>query len=66
MEYTISWTEENWYRVRIEAKSIEEARELFWAGEFDSAGVKNTGTEIQDGVDIFDDSQFDTDSHFNF
>ena len=57
MEYTVAWKEENWYKVRIEAKSIEEAKELFWAGEFDSAGVKHTGTEIQDDVDIFDDSR---------
>lgn len=56
MEYTVAWTEENWYKVRIEAESIEQAKELFWAGEFDPSGVKNTGTEIQDGVDIFDDT----------
>ena len=55
MEYTVAWTEENWYKVRIEANSAEEAKELLWTGDFDSAGVKNTGTEIQDGVDVFSD-----------
>jgi predicted ATP-grasp superfamily ATP-dependent carboligase len=48
--YLVSWTEEIWYRVNIQANSVEEARELFWSGEFDTE--ESFGGEIQDGVDI--------------
>ena len=50
--YSVSWTQEIWYRATIEANSVEEAREKFWSGEFDTSGTKETGAEIQDGIDI--------------
>ena len=51
-KYLISWTEEVWQRVVIEAESKEQVRELFFSGEFDMDTVKVTGGEIQDGIDI--------------
>lgn len=51
-KYLISWTEEIWQNVVIESESKEEARELFYSGEFDMETVKVTGGEIQDGIDI--------------
>ena len=51
-KYSISWTQEIWNRATIEANSVEEAREKFWLGEFDISGTKETGAEIQDGIDI--------------
>jgi hypothetical protein len=51
-KYLISWTEEVWQRVVIEAESRGEARELFYSGDFDMDTIKVTGGEIQDGVDI--------------
>ena len=51
-KYLISWTEEVWQNVVIEAESKEQVRELFYSGEFDMDTVKVTGGEIQDGIDI--------------
>lgn len=50
--YVVSWTEETWYRVNIQANSEQEAREKFWNGDFDMDESKETGAEIQDGIDI--------------
>lgn len=50
--YLVSWTEESWYRVNIQANSFEEAKELFWLGEFNTEESKYFGGEIQDGVEI--------------
>jgi hypothetical protein len=49
-EFEISWTQEIWYRTTIKANNENEARELFWSGEFD--GQKETGAKVQDGIDI--------------
>ena len=51
-KYLISWTEEVWQNVVIEAESKEQVRELFYSGEFDMDTVKVTGGEIQDGIAI--------------
>lgn len=52
MKYLVSWTEEDWYNVTIEADSLDEAMEKFWGHEFDEADVRHTGTEIQDSIEI--------------
>jgi hypothetical protein len=57
--YMVSWTEEVWYRVNIQANSIEEAKEMFWSGDFDSSESKETGGEIQDGINITLEKQED-------
>jgi len=48
--FKIDWTEELWQQVYIEADSEEQARELFWQGEFDNQQIELYGTEIQDSV----------------
>lgn len=52
MQYTVSYTVEKWRRVVIEADNEEQAREKFWAGDFDHEEVEEFGAEIQDGVDV--------------
>lgn len=52
-KYVVSWTEEIWQRVVIEAESEDHARELFWSGEFDSDTVKVTGGDIQVDPDVW-------------
>ena len=51
-KYLISWTEEDWYSVTIEADSLREAKDKFWAQDFDYEDVRHTGTEIQDSVEV--------------
>lgn len=48
--FKIDWTEELWQQVYIEADSEEQARELFWQGEFDNQLIELYGTEVQDSV----------------
>ena len=51
-KYRISWTEELWYRMDVEANSEEEARDMFHAGDYDFDMARNTNVELQDSVDI--------------
>lgn len=51
-KYLVSWTEEDWYNVVIEADSAYEAQDKFWGREYDPEDVSHTGTEIQEGIDI--------------
>ena len=51
-KYLISWTEEDWYKVVIEADSATEAMGKFQDHDFDPEDVRHTNTEIQDGIDI--------------
>ena len=51
-KYLISFTEEDWYNITIEADSYEDAKDKFWHGDFDYEDVKHTGTEIQESIDI--------------
>jgi hypothetical protein len=53
-KYRISWTEELWYRMDVEADSMDEARDKFHAGEYDFDLAKNTNVELQDSVDIME------------
>jgi hypothetical protein len=50
--YLISFTEEEWYNITIEADSLQEAKEKFWAHDFDLEDIVHTGTEIQESIDI--------------
>jgi len=50
--YMISFTEEDWYNITIQADSFEEAKEKFWAQDFDLEDVIHTGTEIQESIDM--------------
>jgi hypothetical protein len=49
-EFVVSYTEENWYRVIIEAETEQEARDKFWEFDFDQESAKLTGEEIQEGI----------------
>jgi len=51
-QFLVSYTEENWYRVVIEAKDEQEAKDKFWEFDFDVESAKLTGLEIQDGIDV--------------
>ena len=59
-KFTVSWTEEVWQNVVIEADSKEEAVNKFWENDYDFSSTKITGGEIQDGVDVFDTRSFMT------
>ena len=50
--YLISFTEEDWYNITIEADSLQEAKDKFWAQDFDFEDIRHTGTEIQESIDI--------------
>ena len=50
--YLISFTEEEWYNVTIEADSLQEAKEKFWSHDQDHEDIIHTGTEIQESIDI--------------
>jgi hypothetical protein len=50
--YLISFTEEDWYNIIIEANSATEAMGMFWAHDFDPEDIVHTGTEIQESIDI--------------
>jgi hypothetical protein len=51
-KYLISFTEEEWYNITIEADSFEEAKDKFWSHDFDQEDIRHTGTEIQESLDI--------------
>jgi len=51
-KYMISFTEEEWYNITIQADSFEEAKEKFWAQDFDLEDIVHTGTEIQESIDM--------------
>tara|TARA_R110000822_G_scaffold78035_3_gene186991 strand:- start:264 stop:449 length:186 start_codon:yes stop_codon:yes gene_type:complete len=48
--YEIKWTDENWWRVTIEAENSEIALEKFWQGEYHNGKIYDSA--MQDGVDI--------------
>jgi hypothetical protein len=51
-KYEISFTEEEWYKVTIEADSATQAMGMFWSHDFNMEDVVHTGTEIQESIDI--------------
>lgn len=52
-KYQISWTEEDWYKVDIEADSYEDALDKWWGGHYDRQQAILTESGIlQEGVDI--------------
>ena len=51
-KYLISWTEEVWQSVLIDAESKAEAKDKFWSVDFDTETVKIFGGEVQEGIDI--------------
>lgn len=51
-KYLVSFTQEQWYTVEINANSEEDAREVFWSGYWDWESARLVGEETQDGIDI--------------
>lgn len=51
-KYLISFTEEDWYNITIEANSFEEAQDKFWATDYNFEDVIHTGTEVQESIDM--------------
>ena len=51
-KFLISFTEEDWYNITIEADSLEEAKDKFWSHDFDLEDIVHTGTEIQEDIDV--------------
>ena len=51
-KYIVSWTEEDWYNVTIEADSPREALDKFYDREYDMDDVLLTGSELQDSVTV--------------
>jgi hypothetical protein len=50
--YLISFTEEEWYNVTIEADSFQEAKDKFWSHDFDLEDIVHTNTEIKESINI--------------
>ena len=51
-KYLISWTEEDWYEVVIEADSKKKALDIWHDQAYDMENIVHTGTELQDSVEI--------------
>jgi hypothetical protein len=51
-KFRVSYTEEEWYSVTIEAESLQEAKDKFWSHDFDHEDIIHTGTEIQEPINI--------------
>ena len=51
-KYLISWTEETWYNLEIEAADKMEALDKFHNNEYDSEDAVFIGSELQDSVEI--------------
>ena len=49
-QYEIKWTLEKWLKVTVTADSEEQAREMFWAGEY--GDPTQYGAEIQENIDV--------------
>ena len=53
-KYMISWTNENWYRMDVEAESKEDALDKFWRGKYNWDNAFLFGEEVQDSIDIWE------------
>lgn len=50
-KYLVSWTEEDWYQVIIEADSKREALDKFYDRDYDPEDTQHIGSELQDSVE---------------
>jgi len=51
-KYLVSWKEEDWYNVIIEADSAYEAQDKFWGREYDPEDTVHVGSEVSGSIDI--------------
>jgi hypothetical protein len=53
-KYVIEWTNEDWYRMEVEAESKEAALDNFWSGKYNWDNATTTGGEVQENVDVWE------------
>ena len=53
-KFTIEWTNEDWYRMEVEAESADVALDNFWSGEYSWANAAIIGGEVQENVDVWE------------
>jgi hypothetical protein len=51
-KYLVSWTEEDWYNVVIEAETHTDAIDKFYNMDYNSDNVVRIGSELQDSVNV--------------
>jgi hypothetical protein len=51
-KYLISWTEEEWYEVIIDASSRKEALDMFHDRMYDEHTIYHSGGELQDNIGV--------------
>ena len=51
-KYLISWTEEEWWQITVDAESRDKALDMFHNREYDEHTVVYLGGELQDSIDI--------------
>jgi hypothetical protein len=51
-KYLVSWTEEDWYQIVIDADSKKEALDIFYDQRYNHEDIIHTGTELQDSVEV--------------
>lgn len=51
-KFRISYTTEDWWRVDVEAKDVDEAMRFFYNGIYDDMAVMTEGAYLQESVDI--------------
>ena len=51
-KFLITYTTEDWWRVDVEAKDIDEAMQYFYNGAYDDMAVLTEGGYLQESVEI--------------
>lgn len=51
-QFVITYTEQAYYEMEVEAESMEEALDAFHAGEYDYGLARQVGVELEDSVEI--------------
>lgn len=51
-QFVITYTEQAYYEMEVEAESMEEALDAFHAGAYDYALAHQVGVELEDSVEI--------------
>lgn len=52
-KYEFEWTEELWFRAKIEGKDKQDAIDKFFTGDYpEYTGLEPYGSEIQNSIDI--------------
>ena len=49
-KFVIGYTEETWYRLVVEADTLEQAKANFWQGEYNTAEAEEIDSEISSDV----------------